>query len=70
VASMGDRRCYVCHIDTYYEQQDGIFQQSLRQAREEIDKIVSEQDVVGAQLKTERHLAELGHNLGTIAKKG
>lgn len=32
--------------------------------------IVSEQDVVGAQLKTERHLAELGHNLGTFNKKG
>lgn len=32
--------------------------------------IVSEQDVVGAQLKTEQHLAELGHNLGTLTTKG
>ncbi len=45
---------------------------SGHKTREIFDRynIVSEQDVAEALLKTQRHLAEVGHNLGTFMKKG
>jgi len=45
---------------------------SGHKTREIFDRynIVSEQDVAEALLKTQRHRAEVGHNLGTFTKKG